>query len=60
MKNLKKISRQNLSQIKGSASCGFCPPGPYGPGMTKSCDEFHSLPDCCKSRVIVSYECFPQ
>jgi hypothetical protein len=61
MKNLKKIKRETLKEIQGGTTCNYvCPPGPYGPGYPKSCQNFEALPTCCKSKVLVSYECFPQ
>ncbi|MCC3216135.1 hypothetical protein LIV57_12760 [Chryseobacterium sp. X308] len=35
-----------------------CPAGPYGPGEPRSCADYHALPECCKGRVLVSFECF--
>ncbi|MGL6127882.1 bacteriocin-like protein [Chryseobacterium artocarpi] len=61
MKNSKKIKRENLKAINGGGiwDCNEnCPEGPYGPDQPKSCAEFHSLPECCKRRVLVSMECF--
>lgn len=61
MKNLKKINRENLKSINGGATCNYvCPPGPYGPGLPRSCAAFDALPSCCKSKVLVSMDCFPQ
>ncbi|MDC8098700.1 MULTISPECIES: bacteriocin-like protein [Chryseobacterium] len=61
MRNLKKINRQNLKSVNGGGigPCNeFCPDGPYGPDQPKSCGDYHGLPECCKKRVLVSYECF--
>lgn len=61
MKNLKRINRENLKSINGGATCNYvCPPGPYGPGLSRSCAAFDALPACCKSKVLVSMDCFPQ
>lgn len=61
MKNSKKLNRENLKSIKGGDVCyENCPPGPYGPGLPRSCDAFHALPACCQSRVLVHADCFPQ
>ncbi|AZA77891.1 hypothetical protein EG347_10345 [Chryseobacterium sp. G0186] len=60
MKNSKKVNRQSLKSINGGIGpCNeSCPPGPYGPDQPRSCAEFHGLPECCKGRVMVSFECF--
>lgn len=62
MKNLNKINRENLKSINGGAQIcnNACPPGPYRPGLPRSCEAFNALPSCCKSKVIVSMDCFPQ
>jgi hypothetical protein len=61
MKNLKKLKRENLKMINGGAPCNYaCPEGPYGPGFPKSCEAFNALPTCCKSKVLVSADCFEQ
>lgn len=61
MKNLQKLNRENLKQINGGGNCNdSCPDASYGPGFERSCDDFESLPACCKGRVIVSHECFPR
>lgn len=58
MKNLKKLERKNLKSINGGANCNqYCPPGPYGPGLPNSCDDYHALPGCCKSKVLVHVSC---
>lgn len=58
MKNLKKLNRDDLKSLNGGAACNsYCPPGPYGPGFPRSCDDYNALPACCQSRVLVSYEC---
>ncbi|WP_146942492.1 bacteriocin-like protein [Chryseobacterium hagamense] len=58
MKNLKRINRETLKAIHGGATCNYvCPPGPYGPGFPKSCADYDALPACCKSKVLLSYEC---
>lgn len=59
MKNLKKINRANLKSINGGGTCNnACPPGPYGPGFPSSCEAYDALPACCKSKVLVSADCF--
>ena len=42
MKNLNKINRENLKSINGGAQIcnNACPPGPYGPGLPRSCEAF--------------------
>ncbi|ATL76013.1 hypothetical protein IQ37_14140 [Chryseobacterium piperi] len=61
MKNLKRLDRENLKSINGGATCfENCPPVPYGPGFPRSCAAFEALPQCCKSKVLVSIDCFPQ
>ncbi|MDQ1097460.1 MULTISPECIES: bacteriocin-like protein [Chryseobacterium] len=61
MKNLKKLNRVDLKSINGGDTCNFaCPAGPYGPGFPKSCADFNALPECCKSKVLVSADCFEQ
>ncbi|WP_139422348.1 bacteriocin-like protein [Chryseobacterium mulctrae] len=63
MKNLKKLNRGELKAINGGAVCNAnCPPGPYGPGpgFPSSCEAFHALPECCKSKVLVHADCFPR
>ncbi|MGO4709120.1 hypothetical protein AB4Y90_08380 [Chryseobacterium sp. 2TAF14] len=61
MKNLKKLHRGDLKSINGGAVCNEnCPPGPYGPNFPSSCEAFHALPQCCKTRVLVHADCFPQ
>ncbi|MGH1519466.1 hypothetical protein [Chryseobacterium sp. JK1] len=60
MKKSKKLNRVSLKKINGGiGSCNEnCPDGPYGPNEQKSCGEYFGLPECCKKRVLVSYECF--
>ncbi len=59
MKNLKRINRKDLKSVIGGDTCNEnCPPGPYGPGFPYSCDAFKALPECCKTRVLVSADCF--
>lgn len=61
MKNFKKLNRESLKTINGGGNCyENCPVGPYGPGYPKSCSDFNALPECCKVRVLVSPDCFPQ
>lgn len=63
MKNLKKLKREELSQINGAAlSCNGCPTGGYGPGGTSngfdhSCEDYNVLPSRCKNCVFVSSLC---
>lgn len=58
MRNLKKLNRDNLKSVNGGGTCNYvCPPGPYGPGFPKSCADYDALPTCCKSKVLLSYEC---
>lgn len=61
MKNFKKLNRKNLKSITGGDvnDCfENCPAGPYGPGEPRSCADYYALPECCKGRVLVSFECF--
>jgi hypothetical protein len=61
MRKSKKLNRENLKLINGGDinDCfEYCPPGPYGPGQPRSCADYHALPECCKMRVLVSFECF--
>lgn len=61
MKNLKKLNRVDLKSVNGGAVCNAnCPPGPYGPEFASSCEAFHALPECCKSKVLVHADCFPR
>ncbi len=61
MRNLKKISRESLKKVSGGSRCNdACPAGPYGPNFIKSCEDFNSLPQCCKARVLVHSDCFSQ
>jgi len=61
MKNLKKIARTDLKTIKaGAGPCTGCPPVPYGRALPQSCEAYYTLPACCKSRVLVSADCFGQ
>ncbi len=60
MKNLKKLDRKDLKGISGAGTCNYtCPAGPYGPGFPRSCADYDALPACCKPKVLVSVECFP-
>ncbi|NIF04086.1 hypothetical protein F3J23_01425 [Chryseobacterium sp. Tr-659] len=62
MRNLKRVKRHHLKLTHGGRDISdcfeYCPAGPYGPDQPKSCADFHALPECCKGRVLVSYECF--
>jgi len=60
MKNLKKINRNDLKSVSGGIGpcTANCPAGPYGPGEPRSCADYNALPECCKGRVLVSFECF--
>ncbi|MCJ7933214.1 MAG: hypothetical protein MUW56_06140 [Chryseobacterium sp.] len=60
MRKSKKLDRQHLKSIDGGVdSCHEnCPPGPYGPGLPGSYEDYHALPECCKGRVMVSIKCF--
>lgn len=60
MKKTKKLNRANLKSINGGIGiCNEnCPDGPYGPNQPRSCGDYYGLPECCKRRVLVSYECF--
>jgi len=47
MKNLKKVSREQLKQIKGGAIGGICAPGYYLQCLSVGqCDEAQDLFEC--------------
>ncbi len=56
MKNLKKISRNQLKQVKGGDSTPVCGPGLYYVcEAVGQCDEISGVEDClcaCKPRVL--------
>ncbi|WP_164466667.1 hypothetical protein [Chryseobacterium lactis] len=55
------MSRLSLKSINGGGigNCNeTCPDGPYGPNEQKSCGDFAALSECCKKRVLASWECF--
>ncbi|UEQ78944.1 hypothetical protein [Chryseobacterium arthrosphaerae] len=62
MRKSKKLNRGNLKSINGGHDINdcfeYCPAGPYGPDQPRSCADYYALPECCKMRVLVSYECF--
>lgn len=61
------LNKVQLKQINGSnepcpsTNCYFGPPDPLmGDAIhCGSCQDYNSLPQECKGRVLVSYECFP-
>ncbi len=61
MKNLKKLSRQQLGELQGAAGANWtgCPRNTtYGNGPNDApCDAYQMLPLRCKMCVIVSIEC---
>lgn len=58
---MKKLSRLELTNIKGATSCTLCPVNnTYGPGpeYTNSCDDYFNLPGNCRPCVDVAAYCF--